>query len=325
MPTLLMAGVFAATFAVVAVAVVLYARSSASEPSADGEFPVQEESIDWLKPVQAAPGILKEETLSSITAWDQLLARVNGVERMRHALAEAGMQWSVGRLTAMMLLAGAATFAILWPMSWASQWGKVAAAAISASAPYLIVRRRRRKRMLLFEHQFPEAMDTLSRAMRAGNPFSVALELVSRETPHPLGLELRKTVDERKLGMSWDVALAHLAQRVPVVEVNIFVAAVQLQTRTGGKLHEVIGKLAETMRESTALKGEVRSIAAHGKMTGTLLTVLPLAITAIMSYVNPTSLLVLWNDPVGHRLIWIAAGCLILAHVVIQKLVDIKL
>ncbi|MEZ5400428.1 MAG: type II secretion system F family protein [Bryobacteraceae bacterium] len=327
MLTLLIAGVFGATFLVVAAAVVLYWRTgSDAEPESDGEpRETLHQPINWLAPVEASGGILKADSLSSITALDQLLARVNGIERMRHALAEAGMNWSVGRITAMMLLAGAATFVVLWPMLWAPRWLKLGAAAVAASTPYLIVRRRRRKRLVLFERQFPEALDTLSRAMRAGNPFAVALDLVARETAAPLGPELRKTVDERKLGLSWEVALGHLADRVPVVEVNIFVAAVQLQTRTGGKLHEVVGKLAETMRESSSLKGEVRSIAAHGKLTGAILTVLPMAIAGIMAFVNPTSLLVLWNDPTGNQLIWVAGGCLIAAHMVIQKLVDVRL
>jgi tight adherence protein B len=105
----------------------------------------------------------------------------------------------------------------------------------------------------------------------------------------------------------------------------MFAAAIQMQTRTGGKLNEVLAKLAENMRESTALKGEVRALAAHGKMTGTVLTVLPIVIAGMMMVVNPSYLGVLFYHPYGKYLISAAIVCLVLAHVVIRRIVDIKI
>ena len=118
-------------------------------------------------------------------------------------------------------------------------------------------------------------------------------------------------------------AMDNLAARVPVPEIHLFVAAVQLQSRTGGRLHEVLSRLAETMRESYALKSEIRSIAAHGRLTGALLTFLPIAIAAMMLWVNPAHMLILWTHPAGKDFIFGAFFCLCLAHVDIRKLGEI--
>ncbi len=340
MVALLVLAVFAAIFAVVMGVIMVGQSIGAPKPAADaapgdgesarwsqpdGPESGTADAFDWLTPVHAPAGLLAGESLSTISFWDSLLARLNGVEMMKQHLAQAGMRWTVGRLTMMMLLAGAASFAILLPMSWVSSTFAGFLSLGASACPYLMVLRRRSKRLRLIEQQFPDALDSLARSVRAGNALAAALELLAREAPQPLSGELRRTVDQRTLGGNWDQALEGLAARLPVPEISVFVGALQLQSRSGGKLHEVLSKLAETMRESAALKGEIRSISAHGKMTGGILTALPALIAVMMSYVNPQQMLVLWNDPVGNNLIWIAIGCLILAHFVIRKLVDIRI
>jgi tight adherence protein B len=127
------------------------------------------------------------------------------------------------------------------------------------------------------------------------------------------------------LGTSWDQALSNLAERMPLLEVSMFTSAVQLQNRTGGKLNEVLAKLAENMRESVALKGEVRALASHGKLTGAVLTVLPIVIAVVMLMVNPTYLGILVTHPYGKYLIAAALVCLVAAHFVIRRIVDIRI
>jgi tight adherence protein B len=136
---------------------------------------------------------------------------------------------------------------------------------------------------------------------------------------------MRIAADERRLGRSWDDALRNLSRRVPLLNVRLFAAAVLLQTRTGGKLSEVLGQLAETMRESASLRGEVRAIAAHGRLTGIVLTILPIGIALMMTWVNPEYMLVLLNYEYGRHLIASAVICLVLAHIIIQRIVDIRL
>jgi tight adherence protein B len=136
---------------------------------------------------------------------------------------------------------------------------------------------------------------------------------------------MHQTAIEGNLGTSWEQALHNLTERVPLLEVSMFASAVQLQNRTGGKLNEVLATLAENMRESVSLKGEVRALAAHGKLTGGVLTFLPVAICAIMTVVNPSYLTVLIHHPYGKYLIAAAVACLLAAHFIIRRIVDIKI
>jgi tight adherence protein B len=308
--------VFTASFVLAAVAVV--AASHVLERKQGGEGTALGE-LGFGDPT----GILKTDEVSSITLWGNLLNRFDFVERMRAQIAEADMSWSVGRLTALMLLVGSFALASLWS---SLPFGLALLLACGAAAgPYMYVLRRRSRRFEQFSKQFPDALDFLSRSLRAGHPMPVSLELLAQEESPPLSLEMRKTAEERRLGMSLDKALDNLAQRVPLINVRLFVAAVKLQSRTGGRLSEVLGGLAESMREAGAVEGEVRALAAHGKVTGAVLTALPPLIAVIMTMVNPGYLNILIENPMAKTM---TIGCilgLVAAHFVIRKIVDIKL
>jgi tight adherence protein B len=272
-----------------------------------------------------SPRVLKDESLSSISPWAKLLERSDLVKIMRRHLQQADLGWSVGRVTMLMLLTASVALAIAMREDRIPGIVAVLIAILVGSLPYWYIVRRRAKRFRQFEENFPDALDSLARALRAGHPFAAGMEIVAQECEAPVSTELRKAAAEANLGASWEQALANLSERLPLLEVSMFAAAVQMQTRTGGKLNEVLSKLAENMREATALRGEVRALAAHGKMTGAVLTVLPLVIAGMMMIVNPSYLTVLVYHPYGKYLISGAIICLVLAHVVIRRIVDIKI
>ena len=272
-----------------------------------------------------SPRVLKDESLSSISIWAKLLERSDLIHIMRRHLQQADLGWSVGRVTMLMLLAGSIALAIAMREDRIPGIVAVVIAVLVGSLPYLYIVRRRAKRFRRFEENFPDALDSLARALRAGHPFAAGMDIVAQECEAPVSIELRKAAAEANLGSSWDTALANLSDRIPLLEVNMFAAAVQMQTRTGGKLNEVLAKLAENMREATSLRGEVRALAAHGKMTGAVLTVLPLVIAGMMMIVNPSYLTILVYHPYGKYLISGAIICLVLAHFVIRRIVDIKI
>jgi len=272
-----------------------------------------------------ASGLLKVEELSSISLWDNLLNRFHFGDSMRARIAESEMTWSVGRLTSLMLLVGAFVFALLFRLSWMPYWVALPLSVGAGSLPYVYVLWRRAKRFEAFEKQFPDALDFLSRSLRAGHPMPVSLELLAQEESPPLSIEMRKTAEERRLGMQLDHALENLARRLPLIHVRIFVAAVKMQSRTGGRLSDVLGGLAEGMREADAVEGEVKALAAHGKVTGAVLTCLPFGIALMMTFVNPGYLNILLEHPTARL---ITAGCLlglVAGHFVIQKIVDVRL
>ena len=271
------------------------------------------------------PRLLKDETLSSISPWAKLLERSDLVKIIHRHLIQSGLSWSVGRITLFMLLTGSVATAIAMQFDSIPGYGAMMIGASIAALPYFYILQRRAKRLRQFEENFPDALDSLARAMRAGHPFAAGMEIISDECEPPVSTEMRQTAVEGNLGTSWDVALANLGERMPLLEVSMFASAIQLQNRTGGKLNEVLAKMAEDMRDATALKGEVRSLAAHGKLTGAVLTALPLVISGIMMVVNPSYMAVLIYHPYGKYLIAGAVGCLVLAHFVIRRIVDIKL
>jgi tight adherence protein B len=275
-------------------------------------------------PRTGTSSLLRDESISTISIWGKLLQRFDFIELMKRQIQQADLNWSVGRMTSLMLLTGTIALVVLVKGDWLPAWLNAALAYGASLAPYLYVSRRRAKRFARFEVQFPDALDSLSRALRAGHPFAAALEIVASEAEAPVSTELRTAAMEGNFGTSWQRALENLSQRVPLLEVNMFAAAVQLHNRTGGKLSEVLASLSEGMREAGALKGEVRAIAAHGKLTGMVLTVLPVIIAAVMAMVNPSYLAVLLTHPAGKYLLAAAVVCLVLAHFVIRRIVDIK-
>jgi tight adherence protein B len=272
-----------------------------------------------------SPRLLKEDSLSTISPWARLLEKSDFIRIMQRHLLQAGLTWSVGRVTLLMLLAGSVALGFTMQFEWIPGWAGLLIAAAVGLVPYLYILRCRTRRFRQFEENFPDALDSLARSLRAGHPFPAAMDIVSGECEQPVAGELHQTAVEGNLGTSWEMALGNLTERVPLLEVTMFASAVQLQNRTGGKLNEVLGTLAENMRESVSLKGEVRALAAHGKMTGTVLTVLPIGIAAIMMVVNPSYLLILTHHPYGKFLIAGAVICLVAARFVIRRIVDIKI
>lgn len=280
------------------------------------------EGAAGVDPVNEDSALFRSDRLSTVEFLDSLLTHFDFIESMRARIAQADLDWSVGRVTLAMLLIATVTLAIL--LKFVAVWAALGLAVLLGFAPYGYILRRRDKRFRKFRENFPDVLDSLARALRAGYPLSASMDMIVGETLPPVSVEIRKTSAEANLGMGWPRALENLGRRIPLLEVNLFISAVQLHSRTGGKLSEVLGSLAENMRESNSLQGEVRSLAAHGKLTGLILTMLPIGIVIMMAMVAPDYEMVLFHHPWGKNLITAAIVCLVLAHLVIRKIVDIK-
>ncbi len=272
-----------------------------------------------------APGILRNEMLSTLSLFALLLGKFRFVERLKMLLAEADLDWSVGRTVSMVLVAGAATLNALLSVDWIPSFAAWGGAALAAAGPLLYIRRKRAKRLGQVEEQLPEALDYLGRALVAGHSLPMSLELLADEIGAPLSVELRKTVDEYNLGLSMSEALRNLGQRLPSVDIQFFVSAVLTQSRTGGNLHELLEGLAETIRERSSLKGKVRALTANGRMTASILSLMPLLVGGLMILVNPFHFALLLAHPLGKTLLFVALAAQIAAYFVIRKIVDIRI
>ncbi len=244
--------------------------------------------------------------------------------KMQLFLEQAGLRWSPARLVHLCIMAFAAGFVFAWaalpiPMALALVVGLA-----FAPTPFLWVWRQRRSRLQKFEAIFPETLEFISRSMRAGHAFSVSLEMIYREFAEPVSGEFRRTFEEANLGLPMEVALQSLAKRVPSLDVHFFVSAVLLQKRTGGNLAEILDKLAYVIRERFKLRGRIRAVSAHGKMTATSLSCIPIAVAVLMFYANPDYVKFFFEDEVGNMMLAGGIGLQVIGYLIMKKIVNIE-
>lgn len=200
----------------------------------------------------------------------------------------------------------------------------VVAGLACAPLPFLWILRKRARNFAEFEKQFPEALDFLSRSMRAGHGFSIALELLASDSADPLGSAFRRISNDMQLGSALGVALDKLVVLIPLLDVRFFVSSVLLQQETGGNLSEILGKLALIIRERFRLKGQVKAVSAHGRITGLVLVLMPVVVAIIMMVTSPQYLIDLAADKLGRIMIYGAIGGQIVGYFVIRKIINIK-
>jgi len=255
----------------------------------------------------------------------RLLKRYQLQIKFQEMLEQAGMRWSTHRLVNTCLVACVAGWALAWVLL-PGQFQKFAyvAALLTGSLPLLYVMRKRTARMRRFEELFPDSLEFVARSMRAGHAFSVSLEMIHREFQEPLSGEFRRTFEEHNLGLPLDVALQKLAKRVPSLDVHFFVSAVLLQKRTGGNLAEILDKLAYVIRERFKLRGKIRAISAHGRMTGAALSCIPIGVAVIMFYVNPDYVRFFFLDDVGNIMLACAIVLQLIGYAIMRQIVKIE-
>ena len=273
---------------------------------------------------QAQPGLLRNEVLSTLSVFAAVLKRLRHVAALKKSLAEADIEWSVGRVILMMLVMGTITLSVLLRLDVIPDFGVWICAAAAAATPISYIRRKRRLRLRAVEEALPEALDFLSRALVAGHSLPMSLELLAEEVDPPLSNELRKTVDEYNLGLPINESLNNLAERLPTVDIQFFVSAVTTQARTGGNLHELLDTLSETIRERSTLKGQVHAMTAHGRLTAVVLSLLPIVVGCVLMLVNAEYFSILLEHPLGKTLIFAAMCGQVSAYFVIKKIADIK-
>jgi tight adherence protein B len=254
-----------------------------------------------------------------------LLERMKLKETAARLLETAALKWGPARLlhrSLAMFLVGFGTVTVLTGNS--LPLFAAGAGAAAASLPLMYVRSMARKRVNGFEEQFPDCLEFISRSMRAGHAFSVALEMAHKEFSDPLAGEFRRAFEEQNLGQPLDIVLRKLAQRVPSMDVQFFVSAVLLQKRTGGNLAELLDKLAHIIRERFKLRARIRAVSAQGLMSGRILSAIPVGVGVLMFVVNPTYARFFIDDPMGHELAAAAFGLQVMGYMIIRKIVTIE-
>jgi tight adherence protein B len=272
---------------------------------------------------QAADVRKTQEKLSAIPLLNRWLTRMNMATASSLYFYQAGVTVTLGTL----VLASAAASAFLAYFLYL-RTGDALPALLAGAAflptPCYFVRRKRRKRLLLLEQQLPEALSMMASALRVGHSLIASLGAVAQESPEPIGGEMRKCFEEQNYGIDLRTSLVNLTKRVPVQDFRIFVAAVLIQKESGGNLAEVLDKVVETARDRFRLKKQVSVHTAQGRMTGWVLSLLPVIIGFGMYLVNPDGMSVLWKREIGLKMLYGAAGMDLIGAAIIRKIVSIR-
>jgi len=225
------------------------------------------------------------------------------------------------------MLLSAITGVLLYFVCYQENWGLVTAVLfglLGFALPFLFVAYRRRQRLRQFEKNFPEGIDLLSRAIRAGHAVTAGIEMMSKETPQPVAGEFRIVFEENNFGLPLRDALHNLTERVPLVDVRFFVTGLVVQKETGGNLVELLENLAAVIRERFKIRGEVRTKTAQGRFTAAILIALPPSFLLLTRVINPDYVHVLFSDPLGRTMLGVGAFLQIVGSMIIWKIVNIE-
>jgi tight adherence protein B len=257
-------------------------------------------------------------------SFEIALARFDLAKKLRLQITQADMNWSLQNFLTYTLICGAAGAFGGSRISAAGAWGAIAIGGLAMMLPYFILQKKRGKRLDLLESQLPEALDFLARSMRAGHALTISLTMAGEELPEPISREFRTLAHEQNLGSPMDMALDSMCNRVPLLDLRFFSTALLLQRQTGGNLSEILRQLSNLIRERFRLKGQVKALSAHGRLTSMILTGLPMVTTGALTLIAPDYLGSMAKDPDGFKLIIAAVVMMLLGTLIIQKIIKIQ-
>ena len=267
--------------------------------------------------------ILKQRFLSESPTMERILLQVPRIHNLDLILEQSDTGWSVAKLLTYTCLA--LVLIVLLGMYLHLPWFITSTVAIiAATIPLMKVLRARKKRLNQFEVQLPEVADLISRSLRAGHAFPSAIQMVSEEMPEPAATEFRITFDEINYGIGMNVALQNLATRVPLTDLRYFVIAVLIQRESGGNLAEILGNISKIIRDRLKLFSQIRVLSAEGKMSAWVLGLLPFAVGFIISVLNPKYMSALFTDPVGQKMMGVAAIMILIGVIWMRNIIRIR-
>lgn len=266
--------------------------------------------------------ILRSRNLSGVASFRKVLessAQINFIERL---LRQADSQLSVGvflLLSALLGISGIMVFNFFSIYLLAA----VGVGVLMACMPLVMLLRQRKKRFALFERQLPDALDLISRALRAGHSLSVGMNMIGEELAAPIGSEFERTVQEISFGVPTQEALGNLCTRIDSLELKFFVTALLVQWETGGNLIEILETISDLIRQRFELLSKVRSLSAEGRLSAIILFGMPIVLAGVISLVNPDYIIIMTEDPIGQGMLACGAFLMILGGIITKRMVNI--
>jgi len=268
--------------------------------------------------------LARNELMSEIPMVNRFLVNLQGALHLKRMLDQADLQITPSKLVMFSVMAGmlAAMAAGVLTQSIVMM---IAAGLLIATLPILYVLFKRKQRLNKFLELLPDALDLVSRALSAGHAFSESLHMVATEMPEPIAGEFQKTYEEQNLGLSLKLALENLTQRIPLLDLKMCVTAIMIQRETGGNLAEILEKVAYTIRERFRIMGDLKTLTTSSRMSAWLLCGLPIAVSLVITIMNPEYMSILWKDPRGHLLIAVALFMQLTGMLIVRKILNIKI
>jgi tight adherence protein B len=273
---------------------------------------------------QLDTSIFRQERLSSIGLVSRLLGRLHFARHMERMMQKAGLTMNVSTFALITL----AAFGTVWTAARFLFHHNLLAlflGVLGATIPYVVVLIKMNRRIALFSEQFPDAIDMITNALRAGFAMNGAIQMVAEESPDPVGTEFKILYEEQKLGLDLKQALLNFGKRMDTTDVPIFVTAVLIQRDTGGNLAEVLENIAYVIRDRYRILGEVRTFTTQGRMSGVILGLLPVIMAGVLSILSPGYLEHMTGDQLGSVLITVAVILQVVGFFWIRKVVNIKI
>jgi tight adherence protein B len=258
---------------------------------------------------------------SELETW--LRSNLRIFEQLENLVQQAHSSLTIGRLLALM----PALFMVVVVLGFlrhANPLLLLVLAVAIAGTPLLWLSRQANKRRQAFGNKLPEAIDYLTRALRAGHSLSSAIGMLGKEFPDPIGPEFKTVSDEISFGIPFKDAIGQLADRVQSNDLNFFVISLMIHRETGGNLTELLDGLATTMRERVKLRGKIRTLSSEGRSSAWILSSMPFAFAGIIMLINPGYISVLWTTPQGQTLVLIGVGLMAVGFFVLDRIVQIK-
>jgi tight adherence protein B len=279
--------------------------------------------VDEPPDAAKAAALVKVSNAGVVPGFDRMIAATARGSALSRWIEQSGMKVSIsGVLLVALVLAGVTAF-IAMAITHTSVSMPVGG-AVGFSLPFMVLRFKRTRRLRAFEEAFPEALDLISRALKAGHAFATGLKMVADEMAEPVGPEFRKTFDEQNFGLPLKDALENLTFRVPLLDMRFFATAVLIQRETGGNLSEILENLAHVVRERFKILRQVRVYTAHGRLTGYVLLALPAVLAIALSFINPEHMNLLFRERMGQIMLMVAIGMQFLGFLWIKQVVKIE-
>jgi len=267
--------------------------------------------------------LVRDEMMSSVPWLHRLMLQWSWSSKLQDYLIQAGLTLKPAKLLLISGVAGLGAYLVAGYFL-AHFYLALPIGIVTALIPIGVVAFVRRRRLRKFEEHFPEALDLLGRAVRAGHAFTTGLEMISKECPEPLAGEFRTTFEEQNFGLPLRDALLNMAERIPLVDVQFFVTALLIQKETGGNLAEILDGLARVIRDRFRIYREVQVRTAQGRLTAGILIALPLMMMLILSALNPHYIGILFTDPAGPYVLITAGLMQIVGSMILWKIIHFE-